>query len=38
MIVLASLFQNFHVLNSKDVWFGRLFEDVVLDLFSHFQP
>jgi hypothetical protein len=28
VLVLASLFQKFHVLISKDVWLGRLFEDV----------
>jgi hypothetical protein len=37
VLVLASLFQNFHVLNSKDVWFGRLFEDVWMLFWIYFR-
>jgi hypothetical protein len=37
VLVLASLFQNFHVLNSKDVWFGRLFEDLWMLFWIYFR-
>jgi hypothetical protein len=37
VLVLASLFQHFHVLNSKDMWFGRLFEDVWMLFWIYFR-